>query len=107
MTKHPKTMLFLEDSDDYLLCDTIYYEDTLWIVAEWIESTETKQMRPTRIVRLRGLPHERSQIPGITWVINSPLPRDVFYGKGSPLPTSGIVVVDRPEIVFPTAHIPN
>jgi hypothetical protein len=103
MPSHPKTMLFLDDSDEYFLCDTIYYEDTLWIVPEWLESSDKKQMRPARIVRLRGLPHQRSQIPGITWVINSSLPSDVFYGKAQPLPTSDLVILDRPEIAFPAS----
>src|SRR5215471_16907236 len=100
MTRHPKTMCFLDDSDEYVLCDTIQYEDTLWIVPEWLESREMRQLRPARIIQLEGLPHQRSQIPGITWVIDCSLPRDVFYGNAQPLPTSGIVVVDLPEINF-------
>ena len=105
MTKHPKTMLFLEDSDEYFLCDTIRYQENLWIVPEWFESKQLKQMRPARIIRLEGLAHQRSQIPGVTWVITSPLPKDVFDGKAQPQPESGIVMVDMPEIMFPASYL--
>jgi hypothetical protein len=106
MTKHPKTMLFLDDSDEYFLCDTIRYQDKLWFVPEWLESRELKQMRPARIIALAGLA-QASLVPGIAWVLNAPIPKDVFYGEVQPPPTSGIVVVDRPEIMFSAPHLHN
>lgn len=96
-----KTLVGFSDAGNIYLCDTILFENEYWLVPEWLEAPALGEKRPARIIGLAGLKHQEL---GPEWparfLLGYPMPRDVFEGRTPPETTSGLRVVERPEIVL-------
>jgi hypothetical protein len=78
-----KTYLFFEgfnDGSPYLI-DTIFLDDTWWLVGSWLVPNATGEQVPERLVRLNGLPHEKASGQRWRFLLNNPLPKSVLDGE--------------------------
>jgi hypothetical protein len=78
-----KTLVHFEGSDDErsYLVDTIHHDGAWWLVASWKVKQTIKSRAPERLVRLTGLHYEEVQGKPYRFVLNKPLPKDVFDGQ--------------------------
>ncbi len=98
-----KTMITLESK--ILICDTIRYEDKLWLVPLWLENKVEGLKMPARIIRIdtrnyRKLPVGSSY--GADFVLNDSLPKSLFNCHVQPPTRLGYEFVDAPEIYVST-----
>lgn len=83
--------------------DTILHENEFWLVPEWLLSTDKKEMRPARIIRLLSIPHQGDpfQVEPPQFSILHPLPEYVLSGLPPPQGSRPrFVVVETPDIWF-------
>src|SRR4030042_3567666 len=95
------TLITFTDADlgKILKCDTIEFENKLWLVPEWLENATTGKMQPLRIIRLDCLPHQKIQnSTPADFVLNTPIPKCVFGGEIPPQTTLNFQIVESPEI---------
>jgi hypothetical protein len=88
------------------LCDTIEYEDGLWLVPEWIDGIPSKgYSKPARIIQITYLASPGP--PGMAdYLLQNPLPKGVFEGHVPSELKNVYVVIENPDIVVesPTLH---
>ena len=82
--------------DDVFSVDTIQYENGLWLVFEWLETTSSGVYRPARIIRCDHLAHVVSDIPLFDYALNVTLPKALLDG----LATEGFEVHESPPDIF-------
>lgn len=103
-----KTAVMLSNPGDNKIyyADTIEYEGKLWLVPTWLESPSLSYKLPERIVCIETLAHMKAGMPGVDYVLNNPIPRDVLYGQILPELKEKYVVKMRPDIrvSIPTIH---
>ena len=91
------------------LCDTIEYENELWLVPEWIDGIPTKKSsRPVRIIQITYLP-KSGPFGEADYLLENPLPKGVFEGHVPPELKNVYVVIENPDITVavptaPTLH---
>jgi hypothetical protein len=91
-----KTYLFFEDSDEghAQLVDTIFHEDSWWLVGSWLAHAPTRTRVPERIVRLSGLRFQEVKGQPFRFLLNNPLPKSVLDGESQ----AGYVVAMYPGL---------
>lgn len=78
-----KTILFFSDSDDgyVYLIDTIFWQGQWWLVARWLQSNDTGERVPERLVRLTGLSYQDEPGGPARFVLNGGIPKAVLDGE--------------------------
>ena len=90
-----KTYLFFSGHDEghpYLI-DTIRHEGSLWLVGSWLESNDTGEKIPERIVRLSGLRFQEVENQPYQFLLNNALPKSVLDGQEQ----EGYVIAIHPD----------
>ena len=92
-----QTLVGFSDSGTLFNCDTIEHEGQFWLVPEWLEAPELGMKRPARIIPLARLRHQEmgSAYPQ-RFLLNDPMPRDVFEGRALPQLAKQFGVIDEP-----------
>jgi len=97
-----RTLMAFSDSapGKVFLSDTIEYDNKFWLVPEWTENKLIRKMRPTRIILLNSLPHQKTNNPAAPadFFLNKPIPKCVFDGQVPPETTFEFHIVENPEI---------
>lgn len=88
------------DSGTIEKVDTIEHENKMWLVPNWLDQPGLKLTRPNRLILLDSLPHEKAQIAGCQYVLNTPLPKELFEMSPLTEKAKGFVVVDLPDFWF-------
>ena len=84
--------------------DAIEYEGAIWLVPHWIEFLDEGVMKPTRIVRLDRLVHQKASVSGVEYLVNEPLPKSLFETQKPGQLAAQFVVIEAPDI---TVQIPK
>jgi hypothetical protein len=95
-----KILVMFEDGGALAMCDLIEHESELWLVPEWLDNPARRVTKPARIIRLATLAHQPmapGNAYGADYVLNYPLPRDVFLGRAQPQPGTGVFVIEAPD----------
>ena len=85
-------------------CDVVKHDGHFWLVPYWYDAVEKGYSQPARIVRITEVRHQKLIGQEHDFVLNSPMPEGVLDGSMSPQECVGLVVVDAPDIRFPTGH---
>jgi hypothetical protein len=84
-------------------CDGIEFEGKLWLVPRWLDVPAQGVTKPVRLIRFDSIPHQHtpnSQYQ-VEYVINSPIPKELFDVR-TPIQTlPGFEFVEMPELTFP------
>jgi len=84
------------------LCDTIEYEDHLWLVPEWIDGTPSKGFsKPARIIQITYVP-KSGPFGNADYLLENPLPKGVFEGHVPSKLKNVYVVIENPDITVKT-----
>lgn len=97
-------MMFFSDVPDGKLykVDTIEHQGKMWIVSEWLDNPLAGLRKPTRIILLDLLPHQKSSGGPADFVLNDGMPKYIFDGQPPRTPEDArFVVIERPDILFP------
>jgi len=78
--------------------DTIRYEDKIWLAPVWFDQIALKRKQPLLIVRIDRLPHQNWD--DADYVLNTTMPRWIFWDGIRPLPKTDLEVQVRPDIWF-------
>jgi hypothetical protein len=78
--------------------EAIEYEGSLWLVTGWLPDIERKWQKPTRIVCIDTVRHQRV---GDLVAVNAGIPKALFDGQIPPKSGDKFVVKDDPDIKFP------
>ena len=78
--------------------DTIEYAGTLWLVTHWVDNPDGSVTMPARLVCLSLLPHQKTNGSQHDYVLNKPLPKEIFDLDVPPPAETGLVVVDTMKI---------
>ena len=98
-----KTLMFVEETGQTRLFDTINYKNHWWIVPEWIENKHEKSMRPKRIILIDGLggmTFESGQ--PFDFQLSNSIPKSVLDGDVQNTLSSKYTVEIDPDIKFPS-----
>lgn len=96
-----KSMVYLDEGAGMLLCDTIEYDGTMWLVPHWVVFLDEGVRKPSRLVRLDRLAHQPSSMAGVTYSVNEPLPKGLFQtAKPAQIPAR-FVVIEAPDLAVP------
>ena len=74
-----KTYMFFSDHDQgqsYLI-DTIRHEGAWWLVASWLQSNDTGDKYPGRLIRLSGLRYQEVDSEPYRFLLNNSLKRTI------------------------------
>jgi hypothetical protein len=85
--------------------DGLEYEGKLWIVPQWCDIPAKGVTKPARLIRFDTLPHQvtpNSQY-GVDFVLNSPIPKELFDLQTPKQAIPGFEFLEMPEIEFPMA----
>ena len=74
--------------------DTVEYAGFLWLVPLWTDSPDGKLTMPARLVCLSLLPHEKTSGHQHDYVLNTPLPIEIFDYEALPPEAPGLLVLD-------------
>lgn len=95
---------FMENDGSIYKVDAIEYEGAIWLVPHWIEFLHEGVMKPTRIVRLDRLVHQKVGVAGSEYIVNEPLPKSLFETRKPEQIPARYVVIESPDI---TVSIPK
>jgi hypothetical protein len=97
-----QTRLSIEGSPMTIDMDTIEYEDSPWLVPEWLEDESGEEMRPTRMIWLLPLaPQEFRNFGNVRWVVSGPVPKFLFEGRIPPEKAKLYRVLVEPDVWVP------
>ena len=94
-----KTMVSFSDLEDGSVykMDTIEYQGKLWLVPEWTVDRVAGLTRPTRIICLDPLPHQKTPGGPSDFVLNYGIPKSVCIGSRI-AQEDLFVVIESPDI---------
>ena len=98
-----KTMIAVEAK--ILVCDTIRYEDKLWLVPLWLENKVEGLKMPARIIRIDTRNYRKLPVGSgyrTDFVLNDSLPKSLLNCHVQPPTDFGYEFVDDPEIYVST-----
>ena len=84
-------------------CDGLEHEGKLWLVPQWHDVPAQGVTKPARLIRFDSLKHQHtpgSQY-GVEYVVNYPIPTQLFDVRTPPKPTPGFECIEMPDIEFP------
>jgi hypothetical protein len=95
-------MVIIEENGSFQKVDTINYDNNWWLVPEWYDNKSKGWIMPKRIIQLDSLPHQviDSGNP-VDFVLDNPMPKDVFDGKTKKHKSKQFCVLIDPEIKLP------
>jgi hypothetical protein len=97
-----RTLVAFSDSNPgkIFLCDTIEYEGQNWLVPDWITNNAIRKMRPSRLVLLDSLRHQKTAKVNAPsdFVLNDSIPKCVFDGKIPAEIAGKFHVIENPDI---------
>jgi hypothetical protein len=80
--------------------DVVEYQGEFWLVPEWLDNSVQKITKPTRLVSLAHLPHQR--VSGRQeFVVHDPVPSYVLFGRIPPETKGRYAVIEFPDLSFP------
>jgi hypothetical protein len=84
-------------------CDGIEHEGKLWLVPHWLEVPAQGVTKPARIIRFDSIPHQRTpnSRQGVEYVINYPIPKELFGSQTPRQAIPGFEFQELPEITLP------
>lgn len=83
--------------DDVFSIDTIWYDNKLWMVPEWIEQPARRSQQPARIVRIDLMNYQKIDDMVLDYVLNDELPEAALYEQAA----EGFEILTRPCVFFP------
>ncbi len=101
-TKIYQTIMSFEGENDILCIDTIEYDGKMWLVPRWLEAPFEGWKTPERIILLDSL--DRQKAPAdyeADFVLQSPIPKDVFEGRIPKGSEGEFVVIELPDVKIP------
>jgi hypothetical protein len=75
--------------------DTIRWKDSFWLVPNWLDTPDGKHAMPTRIIRLDTIRHAPM---GNDFVVQSPMPKELFGDRTPKEPIAGYEYLELPNI---------
>jgi hypothetical protein len=78
--------------------DAIEYAGTLWLVTHWVDSPDESMTMPARLVCLSLLPYQKTEGSLHDYVLNKPLPKEIFDLDAPPPEGIGLVVLDTMKV---------
>lgn len=78
--------------------DVIEFQDTLWLVPEWLEQARGRARSPARIIGLKSRPRAHLAAGLASFPSRASIPIEVFEGQVEPAPDSEFVVIANPPI---------
>jgi hypothetical protein len=84
-------------------CDGIEHEGKLWLVPRWLDAPAQGVTRPARLIRFDSVPHQHTPNArdGIEYVINYPIPIQLFEIQTPKQEVPGFEFVEMPELTLP------
>jgi len=98
----------LDDGTIYKM-DTIEYQGKMWLVPEWTVDRLEGLTRPTRIICLDLLPHQKITGEGVPadFVLSDGIPKSVCDGQIQTQQEYSFFVIENPDItVEPRGNVP-
>jgi hypothetical protein len=96
-------MIIGVDDGTIAKCDGLEYEGKLWLVPQWYDVPAQGVTKPARLIRFDSLAHQGtpgSQY-GVDYVVNYPIPKDLFDVRTPLKLIPGFECMEMPEIEFP------
>ncbi len=102
-TKIYQTLIYYEGGTGEIFCiDTIEYDGKMWLVPRWLEAPSEGWKTPERIILLDSLDHQATPADfEADFVLNLPVPKDVFEGRIPKGSEGEFVVIERPDVKIP------
>lgn len=99
-----KTLIHFSDVDtgNLFQVDTIGHLGRMWLIPEWLDSAREGIRKPTRIMCLDVLPHQKTPGGPTDFILNAGISRAVFDGEAKPKPGDVFIVIEEPDIRFPS-----
>jgi hypothetical protein len=87
-------------------CDGLEHEGKLWLVPQWLDVPALGVTKPARLIRFDSLAHQHTPDLkyGVEYVVNYPIPKELFDVRTPLKPIAGFECVELPAIAFP---LPN
>lgn len=84
-------------------CDGIEHEGKLWLVPHWLDVPAQGVTKPARLIRFDLLPHQHTPNSqyGVEYVINYPIPNELFGVQTPKQAIPGFEFQELPEIALP------
>jgi hypothetical protein len=98
-----KVMVIASDDGSIHKCDGIEHESKLWLVPRWLDAPALGETKPARLIRFDSLPHQHTPGSkyGAEYVINYPIPKELFEVRTPRQAIPGFEFEEFPEISFP------
>lgn len=94
-----KALVSFEDDNGLYHSDAIERDGTYWLVPHWVGTQPGAKQTPVRLVGLVKFPFQLTPgNPMADLVLNMPIPRGVYDGRVPPSETSGLVVIETPDL---------
>ncbi len=96
-----KTLVLLAQPATVRLVDTVEHQGMFWLVPHWRELPNTQWMTPARIIALASLGHVQDLGPshqGHRFVVNGPVPRELFDPTIPNQLRDRYIIVDEPDL---------
>ena len=96
-----QTMIVLSGSGGIMTCDTIFHEGKFWLVPEWLENHTESYRFPKRLISLDSFEYQKQGGHSYSFVINKPIPIEIYNGQTEELKGKKYSVLSCPDIRFP------
>lgn len=100
--------VFVSDGTSIFDLPAIEHQGKLWLVPQWLESTDGVWIRPALIISTENLHVQdlRGKGHAADFAVNAPIPKAVLEGRVRSPEAAGYVMVERPELRFrkPSIH---
>ena len=98
-----KVMVIGVENGTIAKCDGIAFEGKLWLVPHWIDAPAQGVTKPARLIRFDSLAHQHTQGSkyGAEYVVNYPIPKELFDVPTPKQAIPGFEIRELPEIAFP------
>lgn len=95
-----KTRAGTDGSGAIIFVDTIEYEGAFWLVPHWTVFQDEKVRRPTRIIRLTGLAHQKDTVGLADFLLTVQLPTSLLGSLPPNSTDKRFVVIEAPDLEF-------
>jgi hypothetical protein len=101
--KEFKALVIASDDGSIAKGDGIEFDGKLWLVPQWYDIPAQGVRKPARLIRFDSLPHQHTpnSKQGVEYVINYPIPKELFALETPKQAIPGFEFVEMPEIDLP------
>lgn len=85
-------------------CDGIEWQGKLWLVPYWYDDKAAGVTTPARVIRFDSVAHGKS---GEGYVVNDPIPKELFAVETPKQPVPGYEYVELPAMTKPEGQKPH